>query len=138
MSDIKQSFKALFLIGALLLLLGFILTWIPQSGISGLNQQLSQATLNSDKASLEQVISAENLNLVTFYQPLSNILQAVGGIMIAYSVLSTTFNIAVEKRAKKMMISDSPKFGANTPYPKVDDLILEYNLEGKTLEKLPH
>jgi len=101
MNDIKLTFKVLFLVGTLVLILGFILVSVPQSDISGLKEQLSQTTLNSEKASLERLISAESMNLNTFYQPMSDILKVFGGLVIVYSILSTAFEIAVENRSKK-------------------------------------
>ena len=136
MSDIKLIFKVLFLIGALVLCLGFVLVWIPESGISGLKEQLNQATLNSDKVSLEQVISSENMNLLTFYQPVSNILKMVGGLMIAYSVISTTFNIAVENRCKKAMISETSNFFGKKSYP-VRTKLNPFALENNVKQELP-
>ncbi len=44
MTDLKLTFKVLFLIGTLVLLLGFILVWIPESGIS----ELKVATKSGD------------------------------------------------------------------------------------------
>ena len=132
MRDIKATFKALFLIGTLILCFGFILVWIPELGISGLKEQLNQATLSGDKVGLEQVISAENMNLLTFYQPISNILKMVGGLMIAYSVISTTFNIAVENRCKKAMISEGPNFVERKSYTvrtKLNPFTLRNNVE---------
>jgi hypothetical protein len=100
-SDIKLTFKVLFLVGTLVLLLGFILVSVPQSDISGLKAQLSQTTLNSEKASLERMISAESMNLNNFYLPMSDILKVFGGLVLVYSILSTAFEIALENRSKK-------------------------------------
>jgi hypothetical protein len=119
MSDIKHTFRVLFLIGTLILILGFILVWIPQSGISGLKEQLSQATLNSEKVGLERVISVESLNLVTFYQPVSNILEAVGSIVIGYSILTTTFDIAFKDRSKVQFQQDVSQSEPLKFYPKL-------------------
>jgi hypothetical protein len=116
---IKPTFKALFLIGTLILLFGFVLVWIPQAGISGLNQQLSHASLNSEKVGLERVISVESLNLVTFYQPMSNILEAVGSIVIGYSILTTTFSIALKDRSKVQFQQDVSQFESLKFYPKL-------------------
>ena len=132
MTDLRLTFKVLFLIGTLVLLLGFILVWIPESGISELKVQLNQATLNIDKAGLERTISAESLSLITFYQPISNILKFVGGMVIAYSVLTTAFNIALENRNKKTLISKIPNFMHKKPYlktAKLEPFAVENNIE---------
>ena len=120
MSDIKPTFKALFLIGTLVLILGFLFAWIPQAGISGLKEKLTFTTLNSEKAGLESAISAESLTLVTFYQPLSNILEAVGGIVIGYSILTTTFDIALKGYGKSQFEQDLSESEPLKIYPKLD------------------
>jgi hypothetical protein len=119
LNGIKRTFKALFLIGSLILLLGFVLVWIPQSDISGLKEQLSQAALNSEKVRLERDISVESLNLVTFCQPMSNILEAVGSIVIGYSILTTTFSIALKDRSKVQFQQDVSQSEPLKFYPKL-------------------
>jgi hypothetical protein len=126
---INRTFKALFLIGSLILLFGFVIVWIPEAGISGLNQQLSQATLNSEKVGLERVISVESLNLVTFYQPMSNILESVGSIVIGYSILITTFGIALKDHGKvqfqDVSQSEPLKLYSKLDYEKIPSLSQE-------------
>jgi hypothetical protein len=129
MSDIKLNFRALFLIGTLVLILGFILVWIPQSSISGLTEQLNQAT-PSGKVALEGAITAESLNLITFYQPISNILEAVGSLVIGYSILITTFDIALKDRSnvqfrQEVSLSEPLKFYPKLGYEKVPALSQE-------------
>jgi hypothetical protein len=107
MRDIKSTFGFLFISGTIILLFGFILIWIPESTISGLKEQLSQAVLNNEKASLQRIISAENLNLITFYQPIASIIKVVGGIVISYSILFTCFNVWMQNKNK--VNSDLPE-----------------------------
>jgi hypothetical protein len=118
MSGIKHTFRALFLIGTLILILGFILMWIPQSSISGLTEQLNQAT-PSEKVALEVAITAESMNLLTIYQPISNILEAVGSIVIGYSILTTTFDIALKDRSKMQFQQDVSQSEPLKFYPKL-------------------
>jgi hypothetical protein len=132
LTDLRLTFKVLFIIGALVLLLGFILVWIPESGISELKEQLNQATPNIDTAGLEQSLLSESLSLATFYQPISNILKFVGGMVIAYSVLITAFNIVLENRNNKTLISKIPNFMHKKPYlktAKLEPFAVENNIE---------
>ena len=94
MDDPKRTFTTLFLIGAAILIIGLFIIWYPDSVISGLKEQINHATLSSQKAALERTLYSENLNRVTYYQPISVVLVTVGSLVITYSIISTLFKLA--------------------------------------------
>jgi len=95
MSWERNKFKVLFSLGAVIMIIGLVLQWYPNSVISGLEERLKQQNLSQDERNkLQGALNSWRIWQITTFQPLSSILLAVGIIIIAYSIISTAFSIA--------------------------------------------
>jgi len=95
MSWERNKFKVLFSLGAVIIIIGLVLQWYPNSVISGLEERLKQQNLSQDERNkLQGALNSWRIWQITTFQPLSSILLAVGIIIIAYSIISTAFSIA--------------------------------------------
>jgi len=102
MSFDKKRFTVLFSVGAIILIIGFMLQWYPSSVIGGLEERLSQSGLSQDERDkLQGALNSWRVWQITTFQPLSSVLLAVGIIILVYSVISAVFSIASGYRIVK-------------------------------------
>jgi len=94
MSGISSHFKILFIVGAIILIVGFIFQWYPSSVIGGLEERLDNSGLSADERSkLSGALHSWRVWQITTFSPISNILIAVGIIVIIYAVISGIFSV---------------------------------------------
>ena len=89
-----RRFKLWFAIGAVILVVGFVLQWYPASVVGGLEERMSESDLSLDEFSkLEGARNSWRVWQITTFQPVSNVLIAVGIILLVYSVTHRIFSI---------------------------------------------
>lgn len=97
-----NRFKILFAVGAIILIVGLVLQWYPQSVISGLEERLNDTGLQIDERSkLQGSLNSWKVWQITTFQPLSSILLAVGIIVLVYSIVSGIFSITSSYKVVK-------------------------------------
>ena len=97
-----NRFKILFAVGAIILIVGLVLQWYPQSVISGLEERLNDTGLQIDEQSkLQGSLNSWKVWQITTFQPLSSILLAVGIIVLVYSIVSGIFSITSSYKVVK-------------------------------------
>jgi len=101
-----NRFKILFAIGAVILVIGFIVQWYPSSIIDGMKERLKQSDVTTDeRAKLNGALDSWNIWQITTFQPLSSILVAAAIIILVYSIISGVFSVAssykIVKKAEK-------------------------------------
>jgi hypothetical protein len=102
MPEIGSNFKLLFAVGAVILVIGLLLTWYPSSVIGGLETRLSQIGLSTNERNADQgALNSWQIWQLTTFQPLSYIFIAVGIIVMVYSVIAEIFSIATSRRVVK-------------------------------------
>ena len=90
----EKQFIFFLLVGAVILIVGLALLWYPASVIGRLKEKLSETDLSLDlRDKLQGSLNSWRILQITTFQPLSNILLAVGVIVIVYSIAITTFPI---------------------------------------------
>jgi hypothetical protein len=102
MPEIGSNFKLLFAVGAVILVVGFLLSWYPSSVIGGLQTRLSQSGLSTNEYNTDQgALNSWQIWQITTFQPISYIFIAVGIIIMVYSVIAEIFSIATSRRVVK-------------------------------------
>lgn len=98
-----KKFTFLFLAGAAFLVIGLVFVWYPPSVIGGLEEQLRQAGLTQNEQDrLQGSLNWWKWAQVTTYQPLSNVLVAIGLVVIGFSVAHSFFSIWYELSQKRI------------------------------------
>ena len=88
----EKQFKIFLLVGAVILIVGLVLWWCPASVIGGLEEKSSETGLSQDlRDKLQGSLNSWRILQITTFQPLSNILLAVGVIVIVDSIVITAF-----------------------------------------------
>lgn len=97
-----MKFKILFAIGAVILIIGFIVQWYPTSIIGGLEERLDDSDITVDESNkLQGALNSWKVHQITSFTPISNILIIVGIIVIVYAVVSGSFDIVTEYKIVK-------------------------------------
>ncbi len=108
-----KKFTVLFLAGAVFLVIGLVFVWYPPSVIGGLEEQLRQGGLpQNEQDKLQGSLNWWKWAQITTYQPSSNVLVAIGLVVIGYSVAHSFFSIWCELNQKR--IEHTKKQSAST------------------------
>jgi hypothetical protein len=98
-----KRFTILFLAGAVFLLVGLVFAWYPSSVIGGLEERLRQGGLpQTEKDWIQGSLSWWYWARITTYEPLSYVLIAIGLVIIAYSIVYSSFSIWRELGLKRI------------------------------------
>jgi hypothetical protein len=102
MLQTRNLFTIIFATGAVLLIIGLILSYYPNSVIVGLQANLRDSDFSQqDKLAFQGSLDWWRIEQLTVYQPISYLLSIGGIIIMVYAVLSKIFSIATNATAKK-------------------------------------
>jgi hypothetical protein len=92
--DKQSTFTIVFAIGALILIIGLVLSYYPNTVISGIEGKLQYSDLPQETKFMYQgSLNWWHIEQLTVYQPVSYLSIVTGAIMMAYAVLSRVFSI---------------------------------------------
>ncbi len=99
----KNLFPLIFAIGAIILVVGLVFSYYPNSVIAGLQGRLYSGT-EQEQWMYQGSLNWWQIEQLTVYQPISYLLIISGVIVMIYSVLSKIFSIASSSTNKKTNI----------------------------------
>ena len=95
MSTFKTSFNMLFTLGAVIIIVGLMLQWFPESTIAGIERRLAESGLSTEKRNeLQGALLSWELWQLAVFNPVSTVLLASGIIITIYAILSAIFSLA--------------------------------------------
>jgi hypothetical protein len=97
-----NNLKYIFAAGAVILVVGLVLSWYPSSVIGGLETRLNQSGLSQNEINTDQgALNSWQIWQITTFQPLSNVFITIGLIVMVYSVIAGIFSIASSRKVVK-------------------------------------
>lgn len=98
----KNLFTIIFATGAVVLIVGLIFSYYPNSVIAGMQANLRSSLSQQDQWMYQGALNWWQIEQLTVYQPISYLLLISGIIVMIYAVLSKIFSIATNATAKKL------------------------------------
>jgi hypothetical protein len=100
----STRFNTIFVVGAMILIAGFMFQWLPEATIAGMERRLTDPNLSSERRNeLEGALLSWEVWKLTTFNPLSVTLIVVGMIFILYAIVDEAFSLAskyVEAKGK--------------------------------------
>jgi len=85
----------LFTLGAVIIIVGLMLQWFPESTIAGIERRLAESGLSTEKRNeLQGALLSWELWQLAVFNPVSTVLLASGIIITIYAILSAIFSLA--------------------------------------------
>ena len=97
----RNRFTILFAIGAIILIVGLILSWYPNSVISGMKETLRQGLPQDEQNKYNGALSSWSIWQITVFQPASSLLTVIGAIIMVYAIVSKIFSLASSNNIEK-------------------------------------
>jgi len=91
---LSTRFHTIFVLGAIILIAGFMFQWLPEATIAGMERRLTDPILSPERRNeLEGALLSWEIWKLTTFNPLSITLIVVGVIFILYSILDEVFSL---------------------------------------------